>query len=92
VAERPVRTGDDGERGSAVLDFVMILLLIVALLLAVLQVAVYVHVRNVVTRARRPAPASPRTPTSTPRPGRLCWVAHRRVPPRAAAGHLFGWS
>ncbi len=40
---------DEGERGSAVVDFVMVSLLIVALLLAVLQVAVYVHVRNVVT-------------------------------------------
>ena len=39
----------DGERGSAVVDFVLVSLLIVALLLAVLQVAVYVHVRNVVT-------------------------------------------
>jgi len=38
-----------GERGSAVVDFVMVSLLIVTLLLAVLQVAVYVHVRNVVT-------------------------------------------
>ncbi|MGY2074853.1 TadE/TadG family type IV pilus assembly protein [Blastococcus sp. SYSU DS0828] len=41
--------GDEGERGSAVVDFVLVSLLIVALLLAVLQVAVYVHVRNVVT-------------------------------------------
>ena len=40
---------DDGERGSAVVDFVMVSILIVMLLLAVLQVAVYVHVRNVVT-------------------------------------------
>jgi Flp pilus assembly protein TadG len=39
----------DGERGSAVVDFVMVSILIVTLLLAVLQVAVYVHVRNVVT-------------------------------------------
>ena len=39
----------DGERGSAVVDFVMVSILIVMLLLAVLQVAVYVHVRNVVT-------------------------------------------
>ncbi len=37
------------ERGSAVVDFVLVSLLIVALLLAVLQVAVYAHVRNVVT-------------------------------------------
>jgi Flp pilus assembly protein TadG len=41
--------GDDGERGSAVVGFVMVSMLIVTLLLAVLQVAVYVHVRNVVT-------------------------------------------
>ena len=39
---------DDRERGSAVVDFVLIGVLVVALLLAVLQVAVYVHVRNVV--------------------------------------------
>jgi Flp pilus assembly protein TadG len=39
----------DGERGSAVVDFVLVSVLIVVLLLAVLQVAVYVHVRNVVT-------------------------------------------
>ncbi|MGY2127454.1 TadE/TadG family type IV pilus assembly protein [Blastococcus sp. SYSU DS0617] len=43
------RPDDDGERGSAVVDFVLVSLLIVALLLAVLQVAVYAHVRNVVT-------------------------------------------
>ncbi|SOC46728.1 TadE-like protein [Blastococcus aggregatus] len=40
---------DDGERGSAVVDFVLVSMLIVALLLAILQVAVYAHVRNVVT-------------------------------------------
>ncbi|TFV68183.1 UNVERIFIED_ORG: pilus assembly protein [Bacillus sp. AZ43] len=39
----------DGERGSAVVEFVLVSLLILTLLLAVLQVAVYVHVRNVVT-------------------------------------------
>jgi Flp pilus assembly protein TadG len=48
VAERPL-PADDGQRGSAVVDFVMVSLLVVTLLLAVLQVAVYVHVRNVVT-------------------------------------------
>ncbi|HEY0508679.1 MAG TPA: TadE/TadG family type IV pilus assembly protein [Blastococcus sp.] len=37
------------ERGAAVVDFVMVSILIGTLLLAVLQVAVYVHVRNVVT-------------------------------------------
>ena len=49
MADRRIARGDDGERGSAVVDFVLVSLLIVALLLAVLQVAVYVHVRNVVT-------------------------------------------
>jgi Flp pilus assembly protein TadG len=39
----------DPERGSAVVDFVLVSVLVMALLLAVLQVAVYVHVRNVVT-------------------------------------------
>jgi len=39
----------DDERGSAVVDFVLVSVLIVVLLLAVLQVSVYVHVRNVVT-------------------------------------------
>ena len=42
-------TWPGGERGSAVVDFVMVSTLIVGLLLAVLQVAVYVHVRNVAT-------------------------------------------
>ena len=37
------------ERGGAVVDFVLVSVLIVTVLLAVLQVAVYVHVRNVVT-------------------------------------------
>ena len=43
-----LRLTDDGERGSAVVDFVLVSVLILGLLLAVLQVAVYVHVRNVV--------------------------------------------
>jgi len=37
-----------GEAGAAVVEFVMISALVMGLLLAVLQVAVYVHVRNVV--------------------------------------------
>jgi Flp pilus assembly protein TadG len=49
-AERGQLTRDDGagERGSAVVDFVLVSVLVLALLLAVLQVAVYVHLRNVV--------------------------------------------
>ena len=49
MAERALDLRDDDERGSAVVDFVMVSILIVTLLLAVLQVAVYVHVRNVAT-------------------------------------------
>jgi Flp pilus assembly protein TadG len=37
------------ERGSAVVDFVLVSVMVLTLLLAVLQVAVYVHLRNVVT-------------------------------------------
>jgi Flp pilus assembly protein TadG len=48
VPARPQHTPADRERGSAVVDFVLVGVLVVALLLAVLQVAVYVHVRNVV--------------------------------------------
>jgi Flp pilus assembly protein TadG len=49
VAERRTLRSGDGERGSAVVDFVLVSVLVVVLLLAVLQLAVYVHVRNVVT-------------------------------------------
>jgi Flp pilus assembly protein TadG len=38
----------DGEGGSAVVDFVLVSVLILTLLMAVLQVAVYAHLRNVV--------------------------------------------
>jgi Flp pilus assembly protein TadG len=47
-ADRRGPNPGDGERGSAVVDFVLVSVLILTLLLAVLQVAVYVHVRNVV--------------------------------------------
>lgn len=42
---RRIRPGDSG---SAVVEFVLVSMLVVGLLLAVLQVAVYVHVRNVI--------------------------------------------
>ena len=44
----PERRLAGDERGSAVVDFVLVGVLVVVLLLAVLQVAVYVHLRNVV--------------------------------------------
>jgi hypothetical protein len=48
VPPEPLTPVGDRERGSAVVDFVLVGVLVVALLLAVLQVAVYVHLRNVV--------------------------------------------
>jgi hypothetical protein len=47
VPSEPLTRGGDRERGSAVVDFVLVGVLVVTLLLGVLQVAVYVHVRNV---------------------------------------------
>lgn len=45
MGERDRRTA---ERGSAVVEFVLVSALVMGLLLAVLQLAVYVHVRNVI--------------------------------------------
>lgn len=42
------RPEPERERGSAVVEFVLVSMLVVALLMAVLQLAVFVHVRNVV--------------------------------------------
>lgn len=47
TADRDDRLGGDG--GSAVTEFVLIAVLLMGLLLAVLQVGVYVHARNVVS-------------------------------------------
>jgi TadE-like protein len=47
VPSEPLTRAEEPERGSAVVDFVLVGVLVVTLLLAVLQVAVYVHLRNV---------------------------------------------
>lgn len=44
----PERDRRTAERGSAVVEFVLVSVLVMGLLLAVLQLAVYVHVRNVI--------------------------------------------
>ena len=46
--KRRLRAAARGDDGAAVVEFVLIAALVIGLLLAVLQVAVYVHVRNVV--------------------------------------------
>jgi hypothetical protein len=61
VADPHVERPDDGERGSAVVDFVLVSVLIVMLLLAVLQVAVYVHVLRL-RDGDRADPAATRVP------------------------------
>ena len=79
---------DDRERGSAVVDFVMVSILIVTLLLAVLQVAVYVHVRNVVTAsaqegARYAANADVSSDSGAPR---TVEIVARATSPQTAGG------
>lgn len=43
--------GRGGERGSAVVDFVLVLVVLVPLFLGILQVALVLHVRNTLTSA-----------------------------------------
>ena len=43
--------GRAGERGSAVVDFVLVLVVLVPLFLGILQVALVLHVRNTLTSA-----------------------------------------
>jgi Flp pilus assembly protein TadG len=76
------------ERGSAVVDFVLVGALIVALLLAVLQIAVYVHLRNVVVAsaqegARYAADADVPTDAGA---GRTLEVVGQATSSRTAAG------
>jgi len=45
------RAGCSAERGSAVVDFVLVLVILVPLFLGILQVALVLHVRNTLTSA-----------------------------------------
>ena len=87
MASQAART-DDGERGSAVVDFVLVSMLIVALLLAVLQVAVYVHVRNVVTASAQEGARFAANADVDPALGaaRTVAIVARATSPRTAAG------
>ena len=88
MAERRLERRDEGERGSAVVDFVLVSLLIVTLLLAVLQVAVYVHVRNVVTASAQEGAryaANADVPASAGA-ARTLEVVARATSPQTAAG------
>jgi Flp pilus assembly protein TadG len=91
VAERPLGRSDD-ERGSAVVEFVLVSLLIVMLLLAVLQVAVYVHVRNVVTASAQEGAryAANADVDSTAGAGRTVEVVARATSEQTAAGLVCG--
>ena len=81
-------TGDGGERGSAVVDFVLVSVLVLTLLLAVLQVAVYVHVRNVVTASAQEGArfAANADVDSTLGAARTVETVARATSPRTAAG------
>lgn len=46
---RRVEGGPPGDRGSAVVEFSLVSVLLLTLLLGIAQVAVYLHIRNVVT-------------------------------------------
>jgi Flp pilus assembly protein TadG len=88
VLADPSASGADREQGSAVVDFALVGVLVVVLLLAVLQVAVYVHVRNVVVAsaqegARYAANADVPTELGAVR---TVEVVGRATSPRTAAG------
>jgi Flp pilus assembly protein TadG len=88
VRAKPGRPSGGAERGSAVVDFVLVSVLILTLLLAVLQVAVYVHVRNVVVAsaqegARYAANADVDSSTGAARTVRIVAQA---TSPRTASG------
>jgi Flp pilus assembly protein TadG len=85
---RSTTSTDDRERGSAVVEFVLVSVLVVVLLLAVLQVAVYVHVRNVVTAGAQEGAryaANADVPTSEAA-GRTLAVVARATSVRTAEG------
>jgi Flp pilus assembly protein TadG len=88
VLADPSLADGDRERGSAVVDFVLVGVLVVVLLLGVLQVAVYVHVRNVVVAsaqegARYAANADVATELGA---ARTVEVVGRATSPQTAAG------
>lgn len=79
---RTSNRADDGapDRGSAVVEFVLVAILLITLLLAVLQVAVYVHVRNTVVAsaaegARYGANADRDTAVAAPRTAQIVTAA-----------------
>jgi Flp pilus assembly protein TadG len=79
---------DDSQRGAAVVEFVFVSVLVVVLLLAVLQVAVYVHVRNVVTASAQEGArfaANADVPSSAGADRTVAVVA-RATSPRTAEG------
>ena len=79
---------EEGERGSAVVDFVLVSVLVLTLLLAVLQVAVYVHLRNVVTASAQEGARFAANADVDSRLGaaRTVEIVARATSPRTAAG------
>lgn len=48
---RRSRADDQGEGGAAVVDFVLVVMILVPLVLGIMQVALFLHVRNTLTAA-----------------------------------------
>ena len=78
----------DSERGSAVVDFVLVSVLILTLLLAVLQVAVYAHLRNVVVASAQEGARYAANAAVDPGSGaaRTVQIVARATSSRTAAG------
>jgi len=76
------------ERGSAVVDFVLVSVLILTLLLAVLQVAVYAHLRNVVVASAQEGARYAANAAVDPGSGaaRTVQIVARATSSRTAAG------
>ena len=51
MAAEPTAVCERGERGAAVVDFVLVLVVLLPLFLGILQVALVLHVRNTLTAA-----------------------------------------
>lgn len=64
-----MRTRGQGERGSAVVDFVMVLVVLLPLFIGLLQLALVLHVRNTLSSAAAEGARSAAVAGATPQDG-----------------------
>jgi Flp pilus assembly protein TadG len=67
ISRRP----DDKERGSAVVDFVLIMIVLIPLFLGIMQVGLVLHIRNTLTAAASDGARYGATLNGTPEDGAL---------------------